>query len=251
MPGLANLTGEAWPPLFDDFPVSAGSLLWTITTPTGATASATTAALMTLMQGVGGNSWTLSGAAGVVVAQHQLLTYLGFVPATGPGCQMDFNVMIDTALSTATNTYQLFYGMTDGTTSASNFVGLMCGYNPVTNAVDMRWGLGVGTLAALAASGATLPYAPILGPPAALDVLQVLRLRISPDWKTIQGFVNGVASPIYSVGQAFGGSTAAPISPATSMKVAFGVTQAVNAAQTAVIVTDTALIQVLGRKSNA
>jgi hypothetical protein len=245
MPGQIN-SGDWTEAFFDDFPVLAGSYGWTSTVVTNETNTSTTAALMSTMGGAGGVSQTLA-LTGTGVVQQQLLTLKGLGPSSGVGLQIDFNCMIDTALSTATNSYQYFIGVSDGTTNAANFVGLITGFNPVANAVSARWGLAVGTLSSLAGSASTAMYSEF-GNAIVLDKVQVCRVKISPDWKTIQGFVNGVASSVYAVGSPFGGSASATITPITTGGLlTYGVNAITSAAQTAICVIDCFSYSLIGR----
>jgi hypothetical protein len=238
---------EGTPVLFEDFATLAGTLGWTATTVAGVAQATATLSLMSLMQGVGGSMQTASGST-TVLSQQQLLAYaINPNSTTGLlGIQMEANVMFDTALPTATNAYSFFFGMSDGTTSAANFVGLHMGWNPVVNGVELRWALASGTIAQLIGNTAAAASAPF-GVSAALDVVQSLKLRISPDWKTIQGFANGVASPMYAVGSPYGGSTSAVIPAGVAYKPTFGLNENVSAAQSGIAVVDFVEISPIGR----
>jgi hypothetical protein len=244
---MQNKYSEGTPSLFDDFATLTGSLGWTATSVAGVVQAAGTLSLLSLMQGAGGSMMT-PAAATAGLSQQQLLAYAINPNSTtgGLGIQMEANVLFDTALSTATNAYVYLFGMADGTTSASNFVGLSVGWNPVTNAASTRWALVSDTVAHIVGNTAASPYVEF-GVSLALDVVQSLKVRISPDWKTIQGFVNGVAAPLMAVGSPYGGATSVVIPPGVAYKPTFICDATVSAAQTGIIVTDCVELSLIGR----
>jgi len=255
MPGNV-ISGEGLPSVFDDFvgtvggtgTSTTGALNWTNTIGTAApTMAATSAALMALMKGIGGLSFT--GSTGQLLSQSQLLNAVINPNSTtgGLGIQLDASVMLDTALPAASPSYSVFFGMGDGTTSAQNFVGLCMGWNPVTNLFTNQWGLASATIAQLIGNTAAAAFVPF-GLPVALDVVQTLRVRISPDWKTIQGFVNGVAAPIMAIGSPYGGSTSVSLPAGTAYKPIIGVNCNV-ATMTGIVAIDWCQITALGRPS--
>src|SRR6266566_1442534 len=136
---MQSKTSEPYPDLFEDFTgtvggtgtATTGLYGWTNTIGTNApTMAAASAAIMALMQGVGGLAFT--GSTGQLLSQSQLVNaVINPNSTTGLlGIELEANVMLDTALPAATPSYSVFFGMADSTTSASNFTGLHVGWNP-------------------------------------------------------------------------------------------------------------------------
>jgi hypothetical protein len=223
-----------------------GKLNWTVTIGASApTVAASSAAIQALMQGLGGVSFT--GSTGQLLSQLQLANAIINPNSTTGllGIEMEANVMFDTALPAATPSYSFLFGMADGTTSASNFVGLHVGWNPVVNGSELRFALANDTIAHLIGNTAASPSVPF-GLPIALDVVQSIKLRISPDWKTIQGFANGVSAPVMAVGAPYGGSTSVPLPVGTAYKPTFGANCNV-ATMTGVVAVDYVELSPIGR----
>src|SRR5258708_14147322 len=252
---MQNKFSEGTQAVFDDFVGIVGatgnstteSLSWTNTIVTGVALAAGTAAIQSLMQGLGALMFTTSSTT-TVLSQAQLANAIINPNSTTGllGIEMEANVMFDTALPTATNNYSFLFGMADGTTSASNFTGLHVGWNPVVNATELRFALASDTIAHIignTAASASVPF----GLPVALDVVQSIKLRISPDWKTIQGFANGVAAPVMAVGSPYGGSTSPVISPGTAYKPTIAVNENVSAAQSGIVAVDFCELSTIGR----
>lgn len=186
-------------PIVDDFPNTiAGTLGWTSAVAgSGANvALSTLPATAALCKMSGGVVSTVPTAATSIAANELLGMTLN--NANGVGVYVDFDHALDTALTAAsTATYAVLAGIFDsaGAVTTGNFIGLMYGWNPVTNAPLNGYMICADTVARLTANTPSAQVVQIpLNIAPALDVTNNLRLRINPAWTLIGGSVNGVAA---------------------------------------------------------
>lgn len=123
------------------------------------------------------------------------LTSMVLNNANGLGVDADCLMAVDTALPSATQNAAWLFGVFDsaGAVTTGNFIGIMYGFNPVTNAANNGFMLCADTVARLTGNTPTAQAVslPLTVAPA-LDVPATLRFDINTAWTLVKGAVNGV-----------------------------------------------------------
>lgn len=198
MPSAGVISGDWRNAIIDDFlnpSTPFGSLSWAAAAGAGASNGAGSAATQALCKFSGALVQTATTNVAGIAAEE--LTGMVLNNANGVGVEADCLMAIDTVLPTAAQNAAWLFGIFDsvGAVSTGNFVGLMYGWNPVTNSQNNGFMICADTVTRLIGNTPTAQVVSIpLNVTPALDVPNHLRFEVNQAWTLIKGMVNGVAA---------------------------------------------------------
>ena len=198
MPSTSIPSGDWRLPNVDDFlspSTPFGELPWAVAAGAGGSKAAAAAATQALCKFNGAVAQTVTTTVAGIDAME--LTGMVLNNANGVGVEADALMAIDTALPTAAQNAAFLFGIFDssGAVSTGNFIGLLYGWNPVTNSNNNGFMICADTVARLTGNTPTAQAVQIpLNVVPALDVANHIRFEVNQAWTLIRGMVNGVAA---------------------------------------------------------
>jgi hypothetical protein len=184
--------------IYDDFlnpSTPFGSLSWAAAAGAGGSNAAASAATQALCKFNGAVAQTVTTTVAGIAAEE--LTGMVLNNANGVGVEADCAMAVDTVLPTAAQNAAWLFGIFDsvGAVATGNFIGLMYGWNPITNSFFNGFLICADTVARLTGNTPTAQAVQIpLNVAPALDVPNHLRFEVNTAWTLIRGMVNGVAA---------------------------------------------------------